>query len=108
MPAFSLDSFPTEPDVNQLIWLIRATDAGEVEPEEFIKAFRDVHEAIEAKGQMGYASPAQGQLIWDVLWDLEYYSPDPSKEARPSDWRSQDDVMKTVKRVAQKLAQLPD
>jgi hypothetical protein len=107
MSDFSLETFPTKPDVNQLIWLIQATDAGAVDPQEFIKAFRDVYEAIEAKGQMGYASPEQGQLIWDVLWDLEYYSPDPSKEANPDAWRSLDTVLKTVKRVARKLDELP-
>ncbi len=102
----SLDPHPPPPGVDQLVWLIRAADTGEVQPEAFIKSFRAAYEAIEAIGRVGYASKEQARLIWDVLWSLEYYSPDPSKEARPDDWNSLETVLKTVHRTAQKLSEL--
>lgn len=106
MPQSPLGPFPTQPGVDQLVWLIRAADAGEVQPEAFIQKFRDTYESIEANGRVGYASKDQARLIWDVLWSLEYYSPDPSKESRPDDWNTLEAVMKIVHRTAQKLTEL--
>lgn|SRR5574341_761401 len=106
MAESSLDSFPAQIGVAQLVWLIRAAAAGEIGPQDFVDSFRAVHEAIEAAGRARYASKEQARLIWDVLWELEYYSPDPSGEENPEEWNSIEVVMKTVKRAARKLAAL--
>ena len=100
-----LGPFPTHPGVDQLVWLIRAAAASEITLPDFIKSFRAVHEAVESAGRIKYASYEQARLIWDVLWDLEYYSPDPEKEESPEEWTSAETVMKTVKRAAEKLAE---
>jgi hypothetical protein len=102
----SVDSFPSQLGVDQLVWLIRAAASGGMEPQDFVTSFRDVHEALEASGRVQYLSKEQARLIWDVLWELEFYSPDPSREKTPEDWNSIEMVMKTVERVAGKLASL--
>ena len=101
-----LGPFPTEIGVSQLVWLIRAAAIGEITAEDFIKSFRDVHEMIESTGKVKYASKEQAKLIWDVLWDVEYYSPNPYAEERPEEWNTLEMVMGSVKRSAEKLAEL--
>ena len=96
----------SQSNADELVRLIQDAASGAVTPEMFIRLFREAHEALERAGRVRYASKEQARLIWDVLWDLEYYSPDPSKEARPSDWHTLDEVMKTVKHSAEKLAKL--
>ena len=102
-PNSGLGPFPTEIGTEQLEWLIRAAAAGEVSPEEFVKSFRDVHEMIESVGKAKYASKEQARLIWDVLWDVEWYSPNPYAEERPEEWTTLETVVKTVKRSAKEL-----
>ncbi len=101
-----LDPFPTQVGVEQLVWLIHAAAAGEISPDDFVRSFRDVYEVIEAAGRIRYVSKDQARLIWDVLWDLEYYSPDPAQEENPAEWHTIETVIKTVKRVAPKLAEM--
>ena len=105
MSAAPLGPFPTQTGVAQLVWPIRATAVNEITLPDFIKSFRAVHEALESVGRIQYASQEQARLIWDVLWDLEYYSPDPEKEESPEEWTSAETVMKTIKRAAEKLAE---
>lgn len=100
------DSASAHLTVNQLVQLIHAAAAGQIAPQAFVDSFREVHEAVEAVGRVHYASKEQARLIWDVLWELEYYSPDPAGQERPEEWNSIEAVMKTVKRVAGKLAEL--
>jgi hypothetical protein len=104
----SLGPFPTTIGIEQLVWLIRAVAAGEVSPEEFIKSFRDVHEMIESVGKARYESKEQARLIWDVLWDVEWYSPNPYAEERPEEWTTLEDVLKTARRSAKQLQALGD
>jgi hypothetical protein len=92
--------------VEQLVWLIRAAAEEKISPDDLIKSFRVFHEAVEQAGGMRQASPEEARLIWDVVWDLMYYSSDPSQEADPEEWRSLDSVMSTVRRSAQKLNEL--
>ncbi|MBI3243237.1 MAG: hypothetical protein HYZ49_13185 [Chloroflexi bacterium] len=97
-------SFPSNSD--ELVRLIQDAASGAIAPEMFLRLFRETHEVLERAGRVRYASKEQARLIWDVLWDMEYCSPDPSKEARPGDWHTADHLMKTVKHTAEKLAKL--
>jgi|CXWL01.1.fsa_nt_gi hypothetical protein len=97
---------PSPSNTDELVRLIQDAASGAITPESFIRLFRETHEALERAGRVRYASKEQARLIWDVLWDLEYYSPNPSKEARPEDWHTLDRVMKTVKHSAEKLGVL--
>jgi len=98
---------PSSPsNTDELVRLIQDAASGVITPESFIRLLRETHEALERAGRVRYASKEQARLIWDVLWDLEYCSPDPSKEARPSDWHTVAHLMKTVKHTAEKLAKL--
>jgi hypothetical protein len=106
MTHSALGPFPSQTSVDQLVWLIRAAANEVITAADFVKAFRDVHEAIESTSRIRYASKEQARLIWDVLWDLEYYSPDPAHEENPEEWHTLEVVMKTVKRVGPKLAEL--
>ncbi len=106
MPETALGPFPSETSVEQLIWLIHATAGGQLNAAEFVDRFRQAHEKLEAQGRIRYTSKDQARLIWDVLWDLEYYSPDPNREETPGEWHSADEVLKSVKRVAARLAEL--
>jgi hypothetical protein len=101
------DSFSVHMGADQLVRLIHAAAAREIGPQDFVESFRDLHEALEASGRVRYASKEQARLIWDVLWELEFYSPDPSREPHPEEWNTIEMVMKTVERVAGKLAALP-
>lgn len=101
-----LGPYPTNPSVEQLVWLIRSAATEAIDPLEFVTSFRAAHEALEAQGRIRYASKEQARLVWDVLWDLEYYSPDPAQEETPEEWHGIEQVIKTVKRVAEKLAEL--
>jgi len=102
-PESALGPFPTVIGIEQLVWLIRAAAVGEVSPEEFVKSFRDVHEMIESVGKARYESKEQARLIWDVLWEVEWYSPNPYAEERPEEWTTLEGVMRTVKRSAKAL-----
>jgi hypothetical protein len=101
-----LGPYPSHTSVDQLVWLIRSAATDSIEPLEFIKSFRSAYEALEALGRIRYTSKDQARLIWDVLWDMEYYSPDPAQEEHPEEWHGLEQVIKTVKRVGPKLAEL--
>jgi hypothetical protein len=103
-PRYS--TFPTEVGIPQLRWLIQQVADGRLPVEELIRQFRSIHEAIERQGRPDYASKEEARLIWDVLWALEFCSPDPAKEANPSEWHSAAQVLMEVKRVAKRLKEL--
>lgn len=99
-------TLPTEPDVQRLVDLIMAAARGEQETSVFIKTFQRTYESLESQGRIHYASKEQARLIWDVLWDLEYYSTDPSAQEDPAEWHTLAEIEKTIQRVAAKLAEL--
>ena len=99
------ESFPTEPGIAQLRWYITQTATGVLTIQEFLADFRTLHEAIEKMGHPEYASKTEARAIWDVLWAVEFCSPDISKEENPSDWYVPEEVLAVVKRAAEKLAQ---
>ena len=71
-----------------------------------IGSFRGLHETIERAGRPQYRSKDEARLIWDVLWALEFYSPDPSKENNPAEWNDAGDVLAEVQRVNRRLQEL--
>ncbi len=97
---------PLEPGVAQLRWYIERVAEGRVTVEELVRSFRSLHEAMESAGRTRYSSKEEARLIWDVLWALEFYSPDPSQEPNPEEWNDAAAVLAEVKRVAQRLRQL--
>jgi hypothetical protein len=97
---------PAEPGLDQLRWLIERTARGEVPVEVFARAFRGAHEALERRGRPEYRSREEARLIWDVLWTLEFYSPDPGRERNPSEWNDARAVQAEVERVARRLQEL--
>jgi len=89
--------------IEQLRELIEATAAGRLSGEAFIPAFQ----AARARaGRLAYRSKEEARLIWDVLWALEYYSPDPAREARPEEWNDARAIEVEIGRAARRLAQL--
>jgi len=99
-------TFPAEVGVPQLRWLIDQVAEGRLPVEELIRSFRDIHEAIERAGRPHYSSKEEARLIWDVLWMLEFYSPDPQKEENPSEWNDAATVLNETQRVAARLKEL--
>jgi len=100
------DTLPPELGVPQLVWLIEQVDSGQLPVEELIRSFRDTHEDIERLGRPKYRSKEEARLIWDILWMLEFYSPNPSLEENPSEWHSADEVLAEVQRVAKRLKEV--
>ncbi len=103
-PRFT--TFPTEVGLPQLHWLIHQAGAGNLTIDEFVRMFRDTHEAIERAGRPQYKSKEEARLIWDVLWTLEFYSPDPAAEANPREWNDRAGVLAEVRRVSQRLKEI--
>ena len=99
-------ALPEEPGVAQLRWYIEQVADGSLPVEELARSFRSLHEAMETAGRSKYASKEEARLIWDVLWALEFYSPNPSQEQNPEEWNDAAAVLAEVKRVAQRLKQL--
>jgi len=99
-------TFPPEPGVAQLRWYIESVASGALPVEELIRSFRSLHETLEQVERNKYASKEEARLIWDVLWALEFYSPDPSKEQNPEEWNDAAAVWAEVKRVAERLKKL--
>lgn len=97
---------PPEPSVGQLRWLIDRVAAGEVSVDDLIAHFRPLHEAMERAGRPGYQSKEEARLIWDVLWALEFYSPDPAREANPAEWNDAKAVLAEARRVSERLRAL--
>jgi len=96
-------TFPTEPGIDQLRWYITQAAAGALTIQEFLADFRSLHESIEKTGHPDYASKEEARAIWDVLWAVEFCSPDTSKEENPDDWYTPEEVLVVVKRTAEKL-----
>ena len=99
-------TFPTEVGVSQLRWLIDNVASGNLPVEELIHSFRSIHEAIEHGGGPKYKSKAEARLIWDLLWALEFYSPDQKKAGDAEEWNDAADILAEVKRVAKHLKDL--
>ena len=97
---------PPQPSLAHLRELIAAVAAGRVGVGQLIANFRPMHEAVERQGRPAYASKEEARLIWDVLWVLEFYSPNPAAEATPREWHDEQAVLAEVQRVAQRLQEL--
>lgn len=90
----------------QLHWLIEQVAAEQLPVTELIARFRPIHEAIEHSSPPKYKNREEARLIWDVLWAVEFYSPDRNKEENPEEWVDADEVMREVKRVAKRLKEI--
>ncbi len=101
-----LAAMPSETGVDQLVWLIHSVADGRLPVEELLANFRSVHEAIERQGRPQYHSKDEARLIWDVLWALEFYSPDPARQANPAEWNDAAGVLAEVRRASQHLKDL--
>lgn len=95
--------FPAETGVGQLRWMVTRVADGRLPVDELIANFRALHESIEKAGRPEYQSKEEARLIWDVLWALEFYSPDRMNEKHPFEWNDASDVLEVVKRVATEL-----
>jgi hypothetical protein len=98
-----LTGLPPETGVAQLRWLIQRVAAGELPVQALIANFRSLYESVERMGRPQYRSKEEARLIWDVLWVLEFYSPDPARESDPSEWNSAASVLEVVQDAAQRL-----
>jgi hypothetical protein len=96
-------SYPQTTGVGQLRWYIRQTAQGALSIAEFLDDFRKIHEAVERTGPPEYASPNEAKAIWDVLWAMEFCSPDISREENPEDWYIPEEVLAVVKRAVERL-----
>ena len=99
-------SMPAQPSLAQLHWLIAHTAEGRLPIGELIENFRSLHETVEDAGRPQYRSKDEARLIWDVLWALEFYSPDPSRESNPKEWNDAAAVLAEVQRVHKGLKDL--
>ncbi len=100
------DGMPAAPGVAQLRWLIEHVAAGQLPVSALLSAFRGLHEAIERQGRPDYRSKEEARLIWDVLWALEFYAPDPAREANPAEWNDAEAILAEVQRVGRRLQEL--
>jgi hypothetical protein len=100
-PRFA--SYPAQPGAEQLRWYIRRAADGVLTIHEFLADFRRVHESVEHHGAPEYSSPTEARAIWDVLWAVEFCSPDLAQEANPKDWYGPDEVLAVVQRAARQL-----
>ncbi len=96
-------AFPQALSVAQLRWFIENVAADKLPVEALIRSYRQIHESLERAGRIKYNSKEEARLIWDVLWALEFYSPDPRQEANPEEWNDAAAVLAEVKRVAKRL-----
>jgi hypothetical protein len=102
----SVPGLPTEQGTAQLRWLIERVAAGDLPLDTLIGNFRRLYEGVESAGRPQYRSKEEARLIWDVLWTLEFYSPDPSRESDPSEWNDVDAVRSVVQETARRLKNL--
>lgn len=100
----SLPGLPSEKGIGQLRWLIERVAAGDLPVQALIDNFRPLYEAIEGSGRPQYRSKDEARLIWDVLWVLEFYSPDRARQSDPSEWNSAADVLDVVQDAARRLS----
>ena len=61
---------------------------------------------MEHAGRPAYRSKDEARLIWDVLWALEFYSPDPAREPNPAEWNDAEAILAEVRRVNDHLRAL--
>ena len=101
--AAPLPGLPPETGIAQLRWLIQRVAAGDLPVQALIDHFRALYEAIERRGRPQYRSKDEARLIWDVLWVLEFYSPDPAREREPGEWNSATTVLEVVRDAARRL-----
>jgi hypothetical protein len=94
---------PTDPSLADLRALIEQVANGRAPVETLIASFRGLHEAIERKGRPQYKNKEEARLIWDVLWALEFYSPDPATEPNPHEWNDAAAILAEVRRVGRRL-----
>ena len=87
----------------ELRWLILQTAAGALPVEALIARFGAVYEGMD---RPPYRSKDVARLIWDVLWVLEFYSHDPSRQPDPSEWNDAAAVLAVVRESARRLSQL--
>ena len=92
--------------VDRLLALIEQAAGGGVAPEAFVHELRQAHEAVERAGRPAYRSKAEARLIWDMLWAIEFYSPDPSRELNPDEWNDGAAILAEARRVAGRLQEL--
>lgn len=101
---------PKTTDVQRLILLIHAAAANEIAPQDFMANFRKVHEQIENEGRPRYESQEQARLIWDVLWEVEFYE-NPSARiddiADPTP-KPLEEIMQLVKKTSGRLKELAE
>jgi hypothetical protein len=102
----SLPGLPPEKGIAQLCWLIQHVAAGDLPVQTLISNFRVVYEDVERSGRPQYRSKEEARLVWDVLWVLEFYSPDPTRESDPSEWNSAAGVLAVVQDAARRLEAL--
>lgn len=95
---------PPAPGAAQLRWYVLQTAAGVLTIEELLADFRGLHEAAERVGPTQFASPAEARAIWDVIWAVEFSSPQAADEPHPEDWYSPAQVLEIVQRAAARLA----
>jgi hypothetical protein len=86
--------------------LIAQVAGGALPVQTLIGSFRRLHEAVERSGRPAYRSKDEARLIWDILWALEFYSPDPSREPNPAEWNDDAAILEEVQRVNERLQAL--
>ncbi len=99
-------SAPAEAGLEPLRQLIHRAARGELAIDAFARQARAQHERIERAGRPAYRSKEEARLIWDVLWAVEYFSPNPAAESRPGEWNDASAVLAEVRRASQRLAEL--
>ncbi len=102
-PSSTVPGLPPEQGIAQLRWLIERVAAGELPVDALIGNFRTLYEGVESSGRPQYRSKEEARLIWDVLWTLEFYSPDPSRESDPTEWNDLAAVQAVVQETARRL-----
>ncbi len=108
MPPSASDpsGLPPAPGVAQLRRLIDQAAAGALSVDDLADQLDAAYEAAHEANALHYASKDEARLIWDVLWALEFYSPDPAQKENPADWHEAAFVLGEVQRVARRLREL--
>ena len=86
--------------------IIAQVAGGALPVQTLIGTFPRLHEAIERAGRPFYRSKDEARLIWDILWALEFYSPDPSRQPNPAEWNDAAAILEEVQRVNERLQAL--
>ena len=86
--------------------LIAQVAGGALPVQTLIRAFPRLYEAVERAGRPAYRSKDEARLIWDILWALEFYSPDPRRQANPAEWNDDAAILEEVQRVNERLQAL--